>query len=69
MKTLQDMQNNGNRSDGLETEDDEDSLYCRSLVPIFRQLPLKKKRLAKMKVNELLYKIEFESDDENCRFF
>jgi hypothetical protein len=69
VKTLQDMQNNGNRSDGLETEDDEDSLYCRSLMPIFRQLPLKKKRLAKMKVNELLYKIEFESDDENAIFF
>ena len=41
VKTLQDMQNNESKSDGLNT-DDEDSLYCRSLIPIFRELPLKK---------------------------
>ena len=27
-KTLPDMQNNESKSDGLNTEDDEDSLYC-----------------------------------------
>ena len=64
VKTLQDMQNNECKSDGLNTEDDKDSFYCRSLIPIFRELPLKKKRLAKMKVNELLYNIEFGSDDD-----
>lgn len=63
VKTLQDMQKNENNSDSLKSEDDEDSLYCRSLIPIFQQLPLQKKRLAKMKVNELLYKIEFQSDE------
>ena len=44
VKALQDMQNNESKSDGLNTEDDEDSLYCRNLIPIFRELPLKKKR-------------------------
>ena len=52
-----------NKSDNLTTENDEDSLYNRSLIPIFQQLPSQKKRLAKMKVSELLCKTEFQSDE------
>ena len=41
----------------------EDSLYCQSLVPILKLLPLRKKRQAKIKISQLLYEIEF---DEQC---
>ena len=30
----------------MEQAEDEDSLYCRSLIPILKELPTKKKRLA-----------------------
>ena len=41
----------------------EDSLYCESLVPILKSLPLRKKRQTKIKMSQLLYEIEF---DEQC---
>ena len=47
----------------VQLEEDEDSLYCRSLIPILRELPLKKKRLAKLEIDELVYKREFDSDN------
>ena len=33
-----------------ESEDCEDALYCKRLAPIMKALPLKKKRLAKIKI-------------------
>ena len=42
-----------------DEDDDEDLLYCRSLVPILREMPDKKKRLAKIKISQLLFDIEF----------
>lgn len=62
VKTLQDM-NKGENSPPVQLGEDEDSLYCRSLIPVFRELPLKKKRLAKLKIDELLYNIEFDSEN------
>ena len=47
----------------IEGENDEDSLYCRSLIPIMRELPKKKKRLAKIKFSQLLYDIQY-GDEE-----
>ena len=38
----------------------EDTLYTRSLIPILKGMPLKKKRLAKIKISQLLYDMEFE---------
>ena len=46
-------------------EDCEDDLFCKSLVPILRGLPLRKKRFAKVKISSLLYDIEFGNDPEN----
>ncbi|XP_028418419.1 uncharacterized protein LOC114543770 [Dendronephthya gigantea] len=43
-----------------EEDDDEDSLYCRSLVPIMKGLPDKKRRLAKIKISQLLFEVEFD---------
>ena len=64
VKTLQDMQQQEHTviSKPLKEDDDEDALYCRSIVPIVRELPVKKRRLAKVKISELLYQIEFETD-------
>ena len=42
-------------------DDNEVTLYCKSLVPIISSLPLKKKRLAMIKVSQLLFDIEFDN--------
>ena len=39
----------------------EDSLYCRSLVPMLEMLPLKKKRLAKIRISQLLDELQFDT--------
>ena len=33
----------------------EDTMYCKSLIPIMKGLPVKKKRLARLKIDKLLY--------------
>jgi hypothetical protein len=44
---------------------DEVSLYCKSLTPTIRALPLKKKRMAMIKIRQTLFDIEFsEATDE-----
>ena len=40
----------------------EDTLYCQRLIPIFKGLPLKKKRFATVEINKLLFKIEFDEE-------
>ena len=47
----------------LNESESEDSLYCRSLVPMLEMLPLKKEQLAKNGITQLLYELEF---DESC---
>ena len=42
-----------------ENEDSEDALYCESLVPIMKALPLKKKRPPKIKISQLMFDLEF----------
>ena len=42
-----------------ESEDCENALYCKRLVPIMKALPLKKKRLAKIKISQFLFDLEF----------
>ena len=60
MKQLSDTDNDIKK---LQTESEsEDSLYCGSLVPMLEMLPLKKKRLAKIRISQLLYELQF---DEN----
>ena len=61
MKQLSDTDNEVKR---LPAESEsEDSLDCRSLLPMFEMLPLKKKRLAKRRISHLLYELQF---DEKC---
>ena len=40
--------------------ENEDVLYCKSLVPIMKALPLRKKRAAKLKTSQLLFDLEFD---------
>ena len=49
-------------SNSIEKEraDDEVSLYCRSLIPIISSFTVRKKRLAMVKISQLLFDIEFE---------
>ena len=42
-----------------EEATDEVSLYCKSLIPTIRALPLKKKRMAMIKICQTLFEIEF----------
>ena len=37
----------------------ENTLYCKSLLPITKALLLKKKSLAKIKISQLLFDLEF----------
>ena len=43
-------------------DDNEVKLYCKSVVPIISSFPLKKKRLAMIKVSQLLFDIEFDME-------
>ena len=43
-----------------EQEESADSLFCHSLIPILESLSAKKNRYAKIKIQELLYEIEFD---------
>lgn len=47
----------------MEDDESEDTLYCKTLIPIMKQLPLKKKRLAKIKISQLPYQLEFDEDN------
>ena len=47
----------------LSKSESEDSFYCRSLVPMLDMLPLKKNRLAKIRISQLLYELQ---SDEKC---
>ena len=47
----------------LSESESEDSFYCRSLVPMLDMLPLKKNRLAKIRISQLLYELQ---SDEKC---
>ena len=47
----------------INEENDEDSLYCRSLVSIMRELPKKQNRLAKIKINQLLFDLQYDENE------
>ena len=42
--------------------DDDAALYCKSIVPILRSLPVRKRRLATLKISQLLFNLEFEDE-------
>ena len=43
-------------------EDDESTVFCMSLIPVLRDFNKKKLRLAKIRIQQLLYDIEFGDD-------
>jgi len=46
-----------------EEDDDEDLLFCRSLVPILKEIPTKKRRLARIKMSQLLFDMQYSEED------
>ena len=45
-------------------QDDDAALYCKSIVPILRSLPVRKRRLATLKISKILFDLEFEDDND-----
>ena len=43
-----------------ESEDDADTLFCRSIIPTLRSLTPRNNRLAKIKIQQFLFDLEFE---------
>lgn len=41
-------------------EDDEDMHFCKSIVPTLRKLPPRKNKVAKLKIQQLLFELEFD---------
>lgn len=66
LKTLSEMKETSNETQNMQqntTEDvDADFMFCKSLIPILKKLPAKKNGLAKIKIQALLYEIEFEEE-------
>ena len=46
-------------------ENDADSIFYRSLVSTLQSFPKKKNKLAKITIQQLLFDLEFEGDDNN----
>ena len=45
-----------------EKEEWEDSLFCRSLVPTLKRLSARKNKMAKIKISQLLFELEFDEE-------
>ena len=43
-----------------ESEDDADTLFCRSIIPTLRNLTPRNNKLAKIKIQQFLFELEFE---------
>ena len=61
-QTSQILEQIGCRMELRKNQDDEneDSLFCRSLKPTLKKLPPKKNKLAKIKISQLLFELEFD---------
>jgi hypothetical protein len=59
VKTLQDIQASTSKS---STVGDDDILFCKSLVPVLKEMSARQNRLAKIKINQLLFEIEFNDE-------
>lgn len=60
IKTLESMEKEKPSENVDNQNQDPDSLFCRSLIPILQGLPPQKNRLAKLRMQQLLYEIEFD---------
>ena len=64
IKTLGAMEEKEKASDSaVDEQKDSDYLFCNSLVPILRGLTPKRNRYAKMKIQQLLYEVEYEESN------
>ena len=66
-QSLQDCDEMIKRS--LTDENDKDYLFCRSLVPMLKEVPQKEKRWAKIKIMQLIYELQCGIEEETRAFF
>ena len=61
---LKELESTNNAIKSVVTSDNEDevSLYCKSIIPTISSFPVKKKRLVMIKVSQLLFELEFEHE-------
>jgi hypothetical protein len=61
VKTLKDMEKPN--IPAVSETTDADTLFCKSLIPTLKGLPAKKNRQAKLKIQQVLYDLEFGESD------
>ena len=61
LKHLKAEENRTGTSTVLSAED-QDTLFCKSLVETFKRLDSRKKQLSRMGITKLLFEVEFETD-------
>ena len=59
IKTLQDFNDPKSTQETKQCEETEDSLFLKSLIPTLSKLAPKNNKMAKMKIQELLFDLEF----------
>lgn len=45
-----------------DSQEDDATLYCKSIVPILRSLPVRKRRQAQLKISQILFDLEFSDE-------
>ena len=61
VKTLQDIQEPSSKSTTIG-DNDKDMLFCKSLVLQLKKMPTRQNRLPKIKINQLLFDMEFNDE-------
>lgn len=57
--SLSEQLRNGKKEVEDVNYDDEDSLFCRSLIPRMKRLPCSRKYMVRLQIEQLLYQTEF----------
>ena len=57
------LSKSGGSKEKSEEEDDSDWHFCKSLVSILKKLPPKKNRLARLEIQQVLFRYEFDYED------
>ena len=65
IEALQQVNREEKTEETRTNENDSDVLFCQSLINRLKGLPLRKNRLAHLKIEEVLFNLEFE---EECLF-
>lgn len=62
VKTLQDMQDPQSKSSTVGDDDEDILFFCKSIVPLLQRMPARQNRLAKIKINQLLFAMKYNDE-------